>query len=66
MPAGVQKRNALFRFSRDFTDFNADLFLSYYANTWRATDQIPRRSVASKTLDRFGFVDPDLGGRSQR
>ncbi len=66
LPAGVQKRNALFRFSRDFTDFNADLFLSYYANSWRATDQIPRRSVASKTLDRFGFVDPDLGGRSQR
>ena len=66
LPAGVQKHNALFRFSRDFANFNADLILSYYANAWQATDQIPRRGVESETLDRFGFVDPDLGGRSQR
>jgi outer membrane receptor protein involved in Fe transport len=36
-----------------------------YDGDWRATDQIPAR-VAGVTIDRFGLIDPFLGGESSR
>lgn len=40
--------------------------LSAYDARWDATDQVPERAIADGTIDRFGFIDPDLGGRSRR
>jgi outer membrane receptor protein involved in Fe transport len=37
-----------------------------YRNDWDASDQIPMRTVTDGTLDRFGQVDPSLGGASSR
>lgn len=37
-----------------------------YDSDWNATDQIPARAVDDGRLDRLGFVDPDLGGSTDR
>jgi hypothetical protein len=42
------------------------LTLNGYRAGWDATDQLPRRAVRSRLIDRFGFIDPDLGGETSR
>lgn len=37
-----------------------------YRNRWDSSDQIPLRAVKSGQIDRFGQIDPDLGGRTSR
>ncbi|MEX2579995.1 MAG: TonB-dependent receptor plug domain-containing protein [Verrucomicrobiales bacterium] len=37
-----------------------------YRGEWTSTDQIPKRLVDRGTIDRLGFVDPTVGGDSQR
>ncbi len=40
--------------------------VSAYRATWTSTDQVPMRAIESGRIDRFGFIDPDLGGRTTR
>ena len=44
----------------------AQVHVDVYDATWRATDQIPLRAVQEGLIDSGGFIDPDLGGNSQR
>src|SRR5262245_27457234 len=37
-----------------------------YHNRWDASDQIPERAVRQGLIDRFGQIDPDLGGTTSR
>jgi outer membrane receptor for ferrienterochelin and colicin len=37
-----------------------------YSGEWNSTDQIPERAVASGLIDERGFIDPDLGGHTDR
>jgi outer membrane receptor protein involved in Fe transport len=37
-----------------------------YDNEWTSTDQVPLRAVESGLIDRFGFIDDDLGGKTSR
>lgn len=37
-----------------------------YQGEWTSTDQIPSRLVDAGIIDRLGFVDPTVGGDSQR
>jgi hypothetical protein len=37
-----------------------------YRNRWNASDQIPLRAVSSGLVGRFGQIEPDDGGNSQR
>ncbi len=37
-----------------------------YSGEWDATDQIPSRLVERGVIDRLGFVDPTVGGESDR
>ncbi len=37
-----------------------------YWSDWNATDQIPLRAVRQGLIDERGFIDPDLGGRTDR
>ncbi|MGH8168587.1 MAG: TonB-dependent receptor plug domain-containing protein, partial [Woeseiaceae bacterium] len=37
-----------------------------YDADWNSTDQIPQRAVEAGLIDQFGFVDPDLGGQTER
>ncbi len=40
--------------------------LQGYDGRWQSTDQIPRRAVESGLIGEQGFIDPDLGGNSER
>lgn len=40
--------------------------LSLYDATWRPTEQIPVRAIGVLVPDRFGTLDPDLRGRTDR
>ncbi|MGI9201696.1 MAG: TonB-dependent receptor [Woeseiaceae bacterium] len=37
-----------------------------YSGEWNSTDQIPERAVRSGLIDELGFIDPDLGGHTDR
>ncbi|MEM9056462.1 MAG: TonB-dependent receptor [Pseudomonadota bacterium] len=37
-----------------------------YDGEWNSTDQIPLRAVQSGLIDSLGFIDPDLGGQTER
>ena len=39
---------------------------SGYSSEWNSTDQIPRRAVESGDISKLGFIDPDLGGSTDR
>ena len=65
LPSDV-KKNALVKYSGHISDYDASVLLSYYDNEWNSTDQVPQRLVGANALDRFGFIDPTLGGESTR
>lgn len=40
--------------------------LMLYDNEWNSADQIPARAVTSGLINKFGSIDPTLGGNSSR
>ncbi len=62
----LSKVNMLAKYSRGTDQRGWDLSFSLYHADWRSTDQVPRRAIDSGAIDRFGFVDPELGGRTDR
>lgn len=66
LPEDVEKYNALVKYSAQIGDVSAHLIATAYRNSWNATDQIPHREVESGRLSRFGFIDPDIGGETER
>lgn len=44
----------------------AKISLLGYSGEWNSTDQIPERAVSSGLIDRLGYIDPDLGGHTDR
>jgi hypothetical protein len=66
-PADLHKYSAYLKYTQD--DVLGAKFhtaLMFYSNDWHATDQLPERAVTSGQIGRFGFLDPDLGGHTQR
>jgi hypothetical protein len=59
------KLNGLLRYSRGDRMRGWSVTAMGYDGRWDATDQIPSRAVGA-TIDRFGLIDPDLGGASSR
>ena len=43
-----------------------DIQINGYDSRWTSTDQVPERAVDNGLIDRFGFIDDDLGGRTTR
>jgi outer membrane receptor protein involved in Fe transport len=37
-----------------------------YKGEWISTDQVPRRAILDGRIDRLGFIDPTVGGESER
>jgi outer membrane receptor protein involved in Fe transport len=64
--ADVEKTNFLGKYSGHWRDFETQLLFTYYDNEWTSTDQVPDRLVSAGSLDRFGFIDPSLGGETMR
>jgi|TARA_Y100000294_G_C8552559_1_gene335959 hypothetical protein len=60
LPVEVEKINALVKYSSHLGDADARVILTFYDNTWNATDQLSDRLVSLGQLDRFG------GGECQR
>jgi outer membrane receptor protein involved in Fe transport len=59
------KLNGLVRYARGDRERGWSLGAMAYDGTWDATDQVPARA-AGVTIDRFGPIDPALGGSSSR
>lgn len=62
----AKKYNALVKYSTRIGDISTQIIATAYSNSWNATDQIPSREVAAGRLSRFGFIDPDIGGETER
>jgi hypothetical protein len=62
----LEKLNGVARYSAGTASNGWSIALSGYRARWDATDQIPQRAVESGAIDRLGFVDPDLGGETDR
>ncbi|MBC2606122.1 TonB-dependent receptor [Pelagicoccus albus] len=62
----LQKRNGVFRFSKEGAGQRFSLTAMAYDASWDATDQIPDRLVESGEISEFGYIDPTVGGRSTR
>ena len=62
----LRKFSGLARYSAQRGSSRISLLGLAYHNTWDASDQIPERAVADGALDRFGQVDPTLGGATER
>jgi outer membrane receptor protein involved in Fe transport len=62
----VRKYNGLLKYSGDIGAVPSRITFSAYDSEWISTNQVPERAVNSGLIDRFGFIDPDLGGNSHR
>ena len=62
----VRKYNGLVKYTGDIAGINSRITFSAYDSEWISTNQVPLRAVQSGAIDRFGFIDPDLGGESHR
>ncbi|MDE8653605.1 TonB-dependent receptor [Novosphingobium album (ex Liu et al. 2023)] len=62
----LHKINALAKLSSGSAQEGWSLSFSAYHADWNATDQVPRRAIASGLIGRFGNIDPYLGGRTTR
>ena len=54
------------RYVRAFDATTARVTLMGYDGSWDSTDQIPQRAVKEGITDKWGFIDPDLGGEAHR
>ena len=61
-----QKINGVVSYSVGNAQNGASLTALAYHGAWNSTDQVPRRAINEKIIDRFGEIDPSDGGNSQR
>jgi hypothetical protein len=66
LPERLKKLSGTVRYTYDGEANSFSLLGLAYDNSWHASDQIPRRAVESGTVDRFGQIDPTLGGQTYR
>jgi len=62
----LEQVKAYLAYSFSLGNARARLDLQHYDSAWDSTDQIPRRAVSSGQISDLGFIDPDLGGSTQR
>ena len=62
----LRQDKMLVSFSGQIGDYQSGLTLMGYKGEWDATDQIPERAISSGLIDEEGFIDPDLGGTTDR
>lgn len=49
-----------------FADRPLRVTLQGYDSQWQSTDQVPQRAISSGVISSLGFIDPDLGGSTER
>ncbi len=62
----VRKYNGLLKYTGELAGIPSQITVSAYDSQWVSTNQVPLRAVTDGLIDRFGFIDPDLGGESHR
>lgn len=62
----LRKYNGAAKFTAEDGANRFSIGLTGYRATWNATDQVPLRAIEGGGLDRFGNIDPDLGGSVTR
>jgi outer membrane cobalamin receptor len=62
----VRKYNGLIKYTGNLGSIPSRATFSAYDSQWTSTNQVPERAVSSGQIDRFGFIDSDLGGESSR
>jgi outer membrane receptor protein involved in Fe transport len=63
-PLAYRRDNVTANYTRNLSDKSALGFkLNFGRNDFNSSGQIPLDEVAAGRLDRFGFIDPDNGGR---
>ncbi|HLL06153.1 MAG TPA: TonB-dependent receptor [Myxococcaceae bacterium] len=66
-PEGLQRFSLFAKLSRQVTPGSTvSVALTSYGSGWNSSGQVPLREVEAGRLDRFGTVDPEEGGNSQR
>ena len=62
----LEKYNGLVKLIHEQGPWHLEGALSVYDSQWTSTDQVPLRAIESGLIERFGFIDPDLGGKTSR
>lgn len=62
----LKKINGLVKYTGGTAERGWSIGLTGYHASWNATDQVPERAIKSGLIDRFGNIDPELGGRTTR
>ncbi len=62
----LRKINGLVKYSQGTSDHGFSIEFNPYRSTWQATDQVPERAIDTGLIDRFGNIDPYLGGETTR
>ncbi len=62
----LKKINAMAKIVHSAGPWNIEAVASAYDSEWTSTDQVPQRAIDSGLIDRFGFIDDDLGGETKR
>ena len=66
MPEDLRQHKGQISYATDVGNARVRLDLQGYDSRWNATDQVPQRAVESGLIDELGFIDPDLGGSTER
>lgn len=62
----LKKLNGMAKLVHDAGPWHMEAVASAYDSEWTSTDQVPQRAIDSGLIDRFGFIDDDLGGETTR
>lgn len=62
----LERLSGLVKYSTGGEDSSFSIQLNGYDSQWISTDQVPQRAIDSGLIDRFGFIDGDLGGETTR
>lgn len=62
----LDKVNVHAKLSHQSGAWKTSVALNGYHTKYTATDQVPERAVSSSSIGRFGFIDGDLGGETDR
>ena len=65
-PEGLQRRNAVLRWSRGDEREGLSVSLMGYTARWKASEHVPLRAIESGEIGRYGTLSPDDGGITHR
>lgn len=66
LESNARRYNGILRWHRGDDENFLNFTLLGYAGEWDSTDQVPERAITGGLIPRLGFIDPTVGGESQR